>query len=44
MELSDTVSMTGSSENNVLESLLVRRTSPVEHDEMIWRPSLGVAA
>ena len=35
--------MTGSSENNVIDARLVRRTTPAEHDEMISRPSLGVA-
>ena len=44
MELLGRVSMTGSLENNVIDALLVLRTSPAEHDEMISRPSLGVAA
>jgi hypothetical protein len=36
--------MTGSSENNVIDALLVRRTTPAEHDEMVWLASLSVAA
>lgn len=38
------MSMTGSLGNNVIDALLGRRTTPAEHDEMIWLAPLGVAA